>query len=200
MKKIIFLIFLSLSSALNAQLVNVTEIHKDKFLFDIKYATADNFTGKKIYDSSECFLERTTLDALLDAHSILQNMYPGLTFLIYDCYREPAAQALLWAAKPDARYVAPPEKGSRHSRGTAIDLTIANKEDGTPIKMPTAYDYFGYKAYMTATAGLTQEEIDNRDLLKNIMSAAGFGYTRTEWWHYDGPNACEYPIIDKKPI
>jgi D-alanyl-D-alanine dipeptidase len=40
-------------------LVNIKEINP-RIMVDIKYATEDNFTGKKLYDSNACFLRRLT--------------------------------------------------------------------------------------------------------------------------------------------
>src|SRR5205823_2554366 len=75
----------------------------------------------------------------------------GLRLVAWDCYRPPSVQREMWRLRPDERYVADPAKGSRHNRGAAVDLTLAD-ERGRPLAMPTAFDTFSPAAWADAPA------------------------------------------------
>lgn len=149
-------------------------------LIDIKYATTHNFVEEKMYDCGRCFLRPEVAKAVAVAHKELQEI--GLGFKMYDCYRPRPFQQRLWDKVPDARYVTPPDKGSMHNRGAAVDLTIVDA-GGKELAMGTGYDYFGKEAYHTYTDHSDTIQA-NRDLLKEILAKYGFKHIRTEWWHY----------------
>ncbi len=148
---------------------------------DIRYATTDNFTKAKIYDCPECLLRPAAAKALVKVHRSLQEQgYGGLK--MFDCYRPRPYQQRLWDKVPNPDYVTPPAKGSMHSRGAAVDLTIVDK-NGKELDMGTAYDFFGKEAHYDYTK-LPQKVLDNRKLLRTVMETAGFEGIRTEWWHF----------------
>ncbi|MCL2888615.1 MAG: M15 family metallopeptidase [Elusimicrobia bacterium] len=182
-----------------AGFVNMAYPPFPKFYFDMRYAGTENFTGKKIYNFRSCWLRKEAAEAVVKAYDLLQKRRPGLTFLFYDCYRPESDQQTLWDAYPDPRYIAPPEKGSRHSRGMAADITLAGA-DGAPLEMPTGFDSFSPLAHMNYNGKkISASAKQNRELLKQIMLDAGFTYTRTEWWHFDKIGWAEYPIEDIQP-
>ena len=88
--------------------------------FDLKYATANNFTGKKIYSKSLCFARREVARQLASVQKELSKK--GLGLKIWDAYRPHSSQQDLWNAVSDKRYVADPKKGSNHNRGAAIHV------------------------------------------------------------------------------
>ncbi|MBK8502743.1 MAG: M15 family metallopeptidase [Saprospiraceae bacterium] len=147
---------------------------------DIRYATTNNFVGIRLYPCARCILRPDVAEALNGVHDLLRQQ--GLGLKLYDCYRPWSVQKALWDKMPDARFVTPPDKGSMHNRGTAIDVTIID-EKGDELDMGTPYDFFGEEAYHTFT-DLPEKIRFNRDLLKSQMLEAGFGHIRTEWWHY----------------
>lgn len=65
----------------------------------------------------------------------------GYSIKVFDCFRPKPYQQRLWDIVPDPDYVTPPNKGSMHSRGLAVDLTIADK-NGVDLDMGTAYDFW----------------------------------------------------------
>lgn len=77
---------------------------------DIKYATADNFTGQVLYPSSRCLLREDVAERLLLAQRKLKGQGMGLK--VFDCYRPVAVQKKMWAVFPDENYVANPASGS----------------------------------------------------------------------------------------
>lgn len=153
---------------------------------DIRYATTNNFTKAKIYDCPRCLLRPEAAEALVGAHKALQKKNMGLK--MFDCYRPRPYQQRLWDKVPNPDYVTPPAKGSMHSRGAAVDLTIVDAQ-GRELDMGTPYDFFGKEAHYDYTQ-LPAAVLANRRLLRETMEAAGFKGIRTEWWHfsYQGKN------------
>jgi D-alanyl-D-alanine dipeptidase len=140
-----------------------------------------NFMGEKIYDCAECYLRTEVAQAIARVHRALKTKgYGGLK--MYDCYRPHSAQWKLWKKVPNPQYVADPRKGSMHNRGSAVDLTVIDK-NGKELDMGTGYDVFDKKAYIDYI-GHSATVNNNRKLLQETMIAEGFRTTRTEWWHF----------------
>lgn len=164
----------------------------DGFLIDIKYATTDNFTKTIIYDCQACYLRPEVAQALKDAQQeVLKKFGYGIKLL--DCYRPQPFQQRLWDVMPDKNYVAPPEKGSMHSRGTAVDLTLVDKE-GNELDMGTPFDYFGEEAHQDYK-GHSDAVNRHRYILRSTMKKFGLEQIRTEWWHYSYREK-NYPLED----
>ncbi|MDP4087713.1 MAG: D-alanyl-D-alanine dipeptidase [Bacillota bacterium] len=176
-------------------LVNIQDINSD-IVVDLKYATADNFTGKVIYDFTICLLREETAAKLSKASQELMKL--GYRIKIFDGYRPPYAQKILWSKVPDERYVANPSKGgSIHSKGAAVDVTIVDSQ-GKELEMPSKYDD------LTAHAGRSNNNISenakkNLKLLTNVMTSNGFKILNSEWWHYDDTDSTKYPQVDVIP-
>ncbi|HRI61444.1 MAG TPA: D-alanyl-D-alanine dipeptidase, partial [Saprospiraceae bacterium] len=158
---------------------------------DIRYATADNFTKSKIYDCPRCLLRPEAAKAIVKAHKELQKKGYGLK--MFDCYRPRPYQQRLWDKVPNPDYVTPPAKGSMHSRGAAVDLTVVDK-NGKELDMGTPYDFFG-KAAHTDNTNLPAQVLANRKLLSDAMAAVGFKGIRTEWWHFSYQGK-DFPLSD----
>ena len=148
---------------------------------DLRYATTNNFMELQIYDCPKCYLRLAVAKALLKAQQKLKDQQLG--FKMFDCYRPQSAQYKLWEKVPDPRYVSPPSRGSMHSRGGALDLTIIDLQSKEALKMGTEYDYFGRKAYWVYK-DFPQEILDNRQLLLSTLKEFGFKTVTTEWWHF----------------
>lgn len=195
MRGIYFFLFTLFSYATFAQadtcLVEVND-HIPGILLDIRYATENNFTGKKVYPSARCFLRYSVVKALSKVQKELQSM--GLQLIIFDGYRPRSVQYIFWEIMPDERYVLNPKKGSRHNRGAAVDLTLADL-NGKPLKMPSEYDDFSEKAHVNYQ-NCDNESKKNRDLLQNIMTKNGFHSFETEWWHFDFTGWERFPLLD----
>lgn len=158
---------------------------------DIRYATTDNFTHSKIYDCPRCLLRPEAAEAIIKANKALKPR--GLTLKMFDCYRPRPYQQRLWDKVPNPNYVTPPTKGSMHSRGAAVDLTIVNAK-GQELDMGTPYDFFGEEAHTDYTR-LSAQVLENRNLLRKTLEAVGFKGIRTEWWHFSYQKR-NYPLSD----
>ena len=122
--------------------VNLKEYSSD-FVYDMKYATKDNFLKAKVYDCAECYLRLKTAKALILANSKFMKL--GYRIKIYDCYRPLDIQKKMWTLVSNPIYVANPSKGSIHNRGGAVDITLVDS-NGKELDMGTPFDFFGPEA------------------------------------------------------
>jgi zinc D-Ala-D-Ala dipeptidase len=189
--KIIFLFMVippAFSQTKDYDTSNWTELHDldNTIVLDLRYATTNNFVSAKMYDCGRCFLRPEAAKAVAKAHKILIDKgYGGLK--MFDCYRPKPYQQRLWNKVPDSRYVTPPWKGSMHTRGLAVDLTIVDKE-GKELDMGTPFDNFTEKAH-SGYQNLPKNVLENRKILRGVMNEVGFNGITTEWWHYAFRNA-----------
>lgn len=187
----------SLEQAMKKQgLVDVQTIDPT-ILVDLKYSTTDNFVGKDVYgDLTRAYMQPMAARKLAQASKYLQAHHPNLRLLVYDAARPRSAQWNLWNALPNLsererqKYVADPRKGSIHNYGCAVDLTVATKE-GKALDMGTKYDFFGELAYpsreeqLLKAGKLTQQQLDDRKILRTAMRQGGFSPIEFEWWHFN---------------
>ena len=172
--------------------MSLVEITPEEFgvTLDIAYATARNFTGRPVYARPGCYLHSAAAEALRRAVHLARGI--GLGICIFDGFRPTEAQQVLWEHTPDPEFVADPRKGSPHSRGIAVDLTLLDGE-GIALAMGTAFDAFTPLSHHGSTdidAGAQR----NRFLLLGLMSAAGWDFYRNEWWHYQLFDSRSYPL------
>jgi D-alanyl-D-alanine dipeptidase len=153
----------------------------DDFVYDLRYATTNNFLKAKVYDCAECYTLVKTAKALLKVNEAF--IKKGYKIKFFDCYRPNDVQYKMWAIVPNPQYVANPVTGSIHNKGGAVDITLVTLE-GDEVDMGTDFDFFGKKAYHDNT-NLPQQILNNRKLLKETMESFGFWSIRTEWWHYN---------------
>lgn len=180
-------------------LVDIQEIDST-LRVELKYSTTDNFVHKDVYgDLTRAYLQPDIARRLARANALLRQVHPGYRLLVYDAARPNSVQYILWDAldslqipeRSKPQYVADPRVGSIHNFGCAIDLTVAD-EKGVPLDMGTPYDFFGPLAYprleqqMLSQGKLTSPQIQNRAILRQAMTRAGFSVNPTEWWHFDG--------------
>ena len=157
---------------------------------------------------NKAYVRKEVLDKLLIAKSYLPK---GITFKIWDSYRTFALQEELYKQyKNDiintfnletlnvleqnriiSNYVSIPKKDEfnppLHTTGGAIDLTLVKEDTLEELNMGTDFDSFSEKA---KTAAYEEENMDkeirnNRRILYNAMTSAGFTNLPSEWWHYD---------------
>jgi D-alanyl-D-alanine dipeptidase len=167
----------------------------DTIKLDIRYARTDNFVGKAVYSEARAFLQRPAAEALLKVHRNLKAKNLGL--VIFDGYRPWTVTKLFWEVTPEdkRKFVADPKKGSRHNRGCAVDLSIYDLKTGELLPMPSDFDEFTERASPDYKGG-TNEELENRDLLRKLMEAEGFTVNKNEWWHFDYKDWENYAIYD----
>lgn len=174
------------------QLVRLTQLDIPP-LEEIRYATTYNFTGTRLYRFPVAFLQRDAAAALDKIQHHLAEQ--GLGLKVWDAFRPLTVQQEMWDLIRDERYVSNPatNKG-RHTRGTAVDVTLVDKR-GRQLAMPTDFDDFSEKAHSDWTEASSVEK-HNRELLQEAMTRFGFEVYPYEWWHFDFHNWREYPPLD----
>ena len=172
-------------------LVEVTAVCPS-IIKDIRYATANNFVGKQLYETDRCFLRAKAAEKLINAQEEFRKQ--GLSLKVFDCYRPLSVQKKMWQIMPDPNFVADPKKGSKHNRGAAVDITLVDK-NGKELDMGTGYDDFTEKA-APDYKDLPEEVLKNRALLREVMERNGFKGITSEWWHFDDTQWQDYPILD----
>jgi D-Ala-D-Ala dipeptidase len=151
------------------------------FVYELKYATPDNFLKQAVYDCGECYLRKSTAEALVKANEAFKQL--GYRIKLFDCYRPLSVQKKMWKILPGTHYVANPAKGSKHNRGAAVDLTLVDAQ-GKELNMGTPFDFFGKEAHHTYTEH-PKEVLENRKLLKETLNKYNFKSIYSEWWHYE---------------
>jgi len=161
---------------------------------DLRYATANNFVGRDLYSPFDCaWLHVQAAEALERVVAWLAARRPDLTPLVLDALRPQRVQQQLWDALEgtDLRlYLANPIRGSIHSYGMALDLTLVDAR-GRELDMGTGFDDMTELSHPALEEGflragqLGEEQLANRRLLREAMLQAGFLGIHTEWWHFD---------------
>lgn len=172
-------------------LVELTPDHHNIDMY-LAYATTDNFTGAPVYDRAAAYLHKDA--EVLLARAIKLAAVQGWRFRVFDAFRPSEAQWKLWGHTPDPEFLADPNRGSPHSRGVAIDLTLIDAETGAALDMGTGFDAFTPLSHHgnTGVSPLAQE---NRYRLLGLMTAAGWDCYMNEWWHYQMFDARTYPVL-----
>lgn len=180
-------------------LMNIHSLDSTIFV-DLKYSTTDNFTKEILCDDlTEAYLHPIAVEKLVKAQRILKELNPDLSLLVYDAGRPMSVQARMYKVvqnTPYREYVADPSKTGMHNYGMAVDLTIC-RSDGSALDMGTPFDFFGKAAGINQEENLlkegllTREQINNRKLLRKVMTAAGFLTIRGEWWHFNASSRSE---------
>lgn len=173
--------------------MDIVEIIPPEFDVDVAlaYATADNITGRPVYRNPRCWLRRTAAAHLRRAIDLAAPL--GLRLRIFDAVRPTEAQWALWNANPDPSFLADPRRGSPHSRGVAVDLTLVDG-DGQQLEMGTPFDAFTPLSHH-AEIRIGLEAQRNRLLLLGLMTAAGWDFYGNEWWHYQLFEPRRFPLI-----
>ena len=180
--------------------VYITDIVPDVIL-EVRYFSTYNFIGSRIdgYLSPVAIISHEAALALKQANDELLEL--GYVIKVFDAFRPQTAvdHFVRWAndetdIKTKAFFYPDIDKSrlipegyimarSGHSRGSTIDLTIVDMNTGKELDMGSPFDYFGLKSHHD-TPLITEEQTQNRLILKNAMVNAGFRPYDEEWWHY----------------
>jgi D-alanyl-D-alanine dipeptidase len=163
---------------------------------DLAYATPSNFTGKPIYRRAAAYLHPVAAEHLTRAIALARPL--GLRFRIFDAFRPSEAQWVMWNHTPDPNFLADPRRGSPHSRGAAVDLTLIDGS-GNALDMGTGFDAFTPRAYH-GDVEISETAQRNRLLLLGLMTSAGWDFYRNEWWHYQLFDARRFPVLSDSAV
>ena len=165
---------------------------------DLKYATSDNFMKKRLYfDIDKAYLQKVIAQRFVKCNTYLKKLHPNYRLLVYDAARPRSIQQAMWDAldtipvKERTKFVSNPANGSVHNYAAAVDLTICDKY-GDVLDMGASYDdirliaYPSKEVYYLKKGLLTKKQVENRKLLRKVMTSQGFINIPTEWWHFNG--------------
>ncbi len=176
-------------------LVQITPATHD-VIIDLRYATANNVCGHKLYDSQICYLHQDAEIALKKA--VVAAAHLNLRIKIFDAFRPLAVQQYMFdffaSDLTKDGFISNPQTGSiPHCRGVAIDLTLVDA-NGNELEMGTDFDEFSELAFHRCYK-ISLEAQRNRLILLGIMTLAGFDFYSKEWWHYQLFDARKYEVV-----
>lgn len=161
---------------------------------ELAYATSRNFTGSPVYARAGCYLHSEAAMFLDRAVALATPL--GHRLKIFDAFRPKEAQWKLWNFRPDPEFLADPRRGSPHSRGVAVDVTLIDVA-GAELDMGTPFDAFTPLSHH-GNGEVSIAAQRNRLLLLGLMSAAGWDFYRNEWWHYQLFDARFFPLLSDR--
>lgn len=160
----------------------------------LRYGTKQNLLSRDVYGGFQrALMHRLAAEKFKKASALLKSSHPQLKFIIFDALRPQTAQIAFWdlvKGTPQQPFFADPSKGSIHSFGFAIDLSLLGP-DGRELDMGTPFDDLSELAgpnqeeRFLATGELSEAQHKNRLILRSTMEGAGFIQLPHEWWHYD---------------
>lgn len=160
------------------------------------YSTPYNFMGRVLYEGlDEAYLVPEAMEMLKKANDYLRKKRMDLHLVVYDAVRPRSIQKQMWSIVEGTDledFVANPYKhgGGAHNYGIAVDVTLVDCT-GHPIPMGSEYDYFGDRSRVDLekklyrTREITRRELQNRQLLREVMTQAGWLVEPSEWWHFN---------------
>ncbi len=174
-----------------SELVSLLEL-EPRPLVELRYASPYNFLGQTLDPQLDPRLRCPVALALQRVQADLAAH--GLGLKVWDAYRPLAVQQAMWDAIRDPRYVSDPAVNvGRHTRGTAVDVTLVDRR-GNPLPMPTDFDDFSEAAHVEAP-GIPADRAANARRLRQAMTRHGFQSFATEWWHFDWQHWLELPVV-----
>jgi zinc D-Ala-D-Ala dipeptidase len=162
-------------------------------LVDLRYASTNNFMARDMYSPLDCaWLHVEAARAIERAVAWLASQRSDVALCVLDALRPHRVQIAMWDALDDdlRQYLAPPGRGSIHSYGMAVDVTLIGA-NGDELDMGSGFDEMSetshpeHESQFLQTGDLRNEHLANRHLLRDAMKHAGFNGIATEWWHFD---------------
>jgi zinc D-Ala-D-Ala dipeptidase len=172
---------------------------------DLRYATANNFAGRVLYAGIDCaWLRREAALGLQRTAAWLAQHHPALQLVVLDALRPQRVQEAIWrdvAGTNAQHYFADPVRGSIHSYGMAVDVTLEAR-GGAELDMGSGFDEMSLASHPAleaehlASGVLSAQQVQHRQWLRDAMAAGGFGGIPTEWWHFN----CGDPAAVRKAL
>ncbi len=161
---------------------------------DLRYASRNNFAGVELYRGMDCaWLRVEAAQGLEAAAEWLTQQRPGWQLVVLDALRPQRVQEAIWADVAGTameHYFANPLRGSIHSFGMAVDVTLLNPA-GVEADMGSGFDEMAPASHPALHAAhlksgvLTPAHVAERECLAAAMAHGGFHGITTEWWHFD---------------
>lgn len=198
----------------NVDILEPANKFNTSIFIELKYASNDNFMKRKLYDTLKtAYLQLDVAQRLAKVQDELTKINPNYHLLVYDATRPLSVQWEMWTALDSipvserVNFVSNPRNGSVHNYGAAVDLTICDK-NGKPLDMGAGYDdirkiaYPNLESVYLKSGELSLKQVENRRLLRKVMSSQGFRNIPTEWWHFNAfsRNECKkrFSVIENE--
>jgi D-alanyl-D-alanine dipeptidase len=199
------------AAARAAHLRDIRSIVPDAIV-DLRYATAHNFVGVRLYPrDARCLVHRSMAPGLRVAAQRLRQR--GFVLVFWDCYRPHRVQVRMYRHTPNPAWVARPGPyATSHEAARSVDVTLAKRNPNARcprlrtvqghcrLRMGTNFDNFTPRAYAYATYRVSPLAQHNRAVLRRAMAAGGISVYSGEWWHFDGPGALVHRPILRVPL
>lgn len=170
-------------------------------ILEIRYYSTYNFVGERIdgYEEPVALITKEAAAKLKEVSDEVKSK--GYRLKIYDAYRPQKAVShfVRWAKDLNdtkmKKYFYPnlnkdvlfPQgyimEHSGHSRGSTVDLTLFDMNTEKEVDMGGTFDFFGEESHPDYK-GITEEQYNNRMILREAMLAHGFKPLDEEWWHF----------------
>ena len=161
---------------------------------ELRYASTNNFAGRLLYGELDCAWLRADAAAGLEAAAAwLAARQPAWTLLVLDALRPQRVQEAIWKdveGTEAALYFAHPVRGSIHSFGKAVDVTLLDAQ-GRELDMGSGFDELSERSHPAlhaehlALGVLSPQQLAHRGWLAAALRAGAFHGIPTEWWHFD---------------
>ncbi len=178
-----------------AGLIDISTIDSSIQVDLVNSNSKKNFFRENYYNGlKKAYLRKEIAIKLANAQKVLKSKYPDYSLLVLDAARPRSVSKLMFDKMKGTKfekYVANPKKGSMHNFGIAVDISIVDKS-GNEIDMgftPFNKNHFEiYWQYFLKKVGFGLSDIQkqNRKLLTDVMTKAGFIPLSFEWWHFNG--------------
>ena len=165
---------------------------------DLRYAGSNNFDGRVLYEGIDCaWLRVEAAQGLAASAAWLAAHHPGHRLLVLDALRPQRVQEAIWRDVQGTTaqiYFADPARGSIHSYGMAVDVTLLD-EKNRELDMGSGFDEMSLRSHpaleaeQLAGGHIAQHHIETREVLRAAMHHGGFRGIPTEWWHFNHGDA-----------
>ncbi len=161
---------------------------------DLRYAGSNNFDGRVLYEGIDCaWLRVEAAQGLAASAAWLAAHHPGHRLLVLDALRPQRVQEAIWRDVQGTQaqiYFADPVRGSIHSYGMAVDVTLLDARN-RELDMGSGFDEMSLRSHpaleaeQLAAGHIVQRHIEAREMLRAAMHHGGFRGIPTEWWHFN---------------
>jgi D-alanyl-D-alanine dipeptidase len=168
---------------------------------EIRYYSTYNFIGDRIegYEEPCAIVTKEAARALQSVSGELASQ--GYRIKVFDAYRPATAvkRFVQWSVDdldlrmkpffyPDLDKAELFKRGyiasrSSHSRGSTVDITLLDMTTGKEVDMGGPFDLFSERSHPDYR-GITPEQYENRQYLREAMLRNGFEPIFCEWWHF----------------
>ena len=183
---------------MKANLVKISDIDSS-IIISLVFKTTNNPLKTKIYpDNADAYLDLNCVLQLKKIQQLIKEINPNWRLFIGDAYRPMKYQNMLYQLSNNSgTFVAKPDDNSFHTKGIAVDIGIFDIITNNLIPFPPIeHSEKAHSNFSNSNNELSSEQINNRELLKKLMTENGFECYKFEWWHFNFINHQQYTTLN----